>query len=250
MAHIRHSYINYTACSHSYIDNYIIQKSKKRKIRKFSNVSVVLFKNGQVSLINRDQPLIDQADLIPYDSRYEIDRKKIKLGKILGQGEYGRVVLATASKLAFKVPNDSSFTTGSGETVVAVKMVNDQTSKDQLNSLMTELKILRIVGHHPNIVNLLGACTSKLSEGDLLVIVEYCHLGNLRQYLIKNRENFVSDHIKPVVDYPLISLENDEYMDPDSVRLSDQKVSLSDLISYSYQIARGMEYLSSRRVCD
>ena len=39
---------------------------------------------------------------------------------------------------------------------------------------------------------MLGACTERLSNMELYVILEYCRHGNLLQYLRKNRRSFSS----------------------------------------------------------
>lgn len=83
---------------------------------------------------------------------------------------------------------------------------------------MSELKILSHLGHHMNIVNLLGACTyggqqascispvlclvitrgsrvitrSVSSPGPVLVITEYCSLGDLLNFLRQKAETFVN----------------------------------------------------------
>lgn len=40
---------------------------------------------------------------------------------------------------------------------------------------------------HANIVNLIGACATRLTCGELYIVVELCELGNLRDFLIKPR---------------------------------------------------------------
>lgn len=54
---------------------------------------------------------------------------------------------------------------------------------------MSELKILIHIGHHLNVVNLLGACTKR--GGPLMIIVEFCKYGNLSNYLRSKRGDFV-----------------------------------------------------------
>ena len=54
----------------------------------------------------------------------------------------------------------------SNSRTVAVKMVLSQMNNTRaLESLITELKVLIHLGSHLNVVNLLGACTSKVSRG-------------------------------------------------------------------------------------
>ncbi len=125
----------------------------------------------------------EQSELIPYDKRWEFPRYRLKLGWSialihspcstyftlfsscsgiqLGVGCFGRVVKAEAVGIK-----------GSGETVktVAVKMVRSVTNVAALEALVSELKILIHLGSHMNVVNLLGACTKKISQG------LWCHI--------------------------------------------------------------------------
>lgn len=78
-------------------------------------------------------------------------------------------------------------------------------------ALMSELKMLTYIGHHENIVNLLGACTSTgkflsflnntclfisitlllvIFTGPVYLIFQYCCNGDLLNYLKSNRERF------------------------------------------------------------
>jgi hypothetical protein len=78
------------------------------------------------------------------------------LGIQLGAGCFGRVVKAEAVGIK-----------SSGEIVktVAVKMVRSVTNVAAMEALVSELKILIHLGSHLNVVNLLGACTKKISKG-------------------------------------------------------------------------------------
>ncbi|CAG7825417.1 unnamed protein product, partial [Allacma fusca] len=48
------------------------------------------------------------------------------------------------------------------------------------------------VGSHPNIVNLIGACTANLQKNEVLVILEFCERGDMLSVLKKGRSNFVN----------------------------------------------------------
>lgn len=116
---------------------------------------------------------------------------------------------------------------------------------DEREALMSELKILSHLGHHKNIVNLLGACTyggqtvknmfrkvcsvctkstvakhfaqieeqiSKLwrgvsSSGPILVITEYCSFGDLLNFLRQKAETFVDS----VMNIPDIEENSNNY---------------------------------------
>lgn len=110
-------------------------------------------------------------------------------------------------------------------------MPKDKSSIDQVRSLVTELRILQSIGKHVNIVNLVAASVSRIAYGEIYVMVEFCSLGSLDNYLRAMRET-LSEH----------SGINNSY-----VNMIDQD-STSELIYFSFQIARGMEYLSYRKV--
>ncbi|NXA53434.1 VGFR1 factor, partial [Nothocercus julius] len=211
-------------------------------------------------------PLDEQCERLPYDaSKWEIARERLKLGKSLGHGAFGKVVQASAFGIK-KSPTCR---------IVAVKMLKEGATASEYKALMTELKILIHVGHHLNIVNLLGACTK--NGGPLMVIVEYCKYGNLSNYLKSKRNFFCSskdsvqiEQMKKDVelaegkkqrlasvtssesvassgfqeDKSLSDVEEDE---EDSNEFYKLPLTMEDLISYSFQVARGMEFLSSRK---
>ncbi|EFX80425.1 hypothetical protein DAPPUDRAFT_7210, partial [Daphnia pulex] len=120
---------------------------------------------------------------LSYDKRWEFPRNRLRLGKQLGVGCFGRVVQAEAVGI-----NDG---TENYVSTVAVKMVRDRTNLAAIEGLVGELKILIHSGAHVNIVNLLGACTKEINRGELLVILEYCPFGNLRTFIINHRDTFV-----------------------------------------------------------
>ncbi|XP_077073567.1 fibroblast growth factor receptor 2 isoform X15 [Siphateles boraxobius] len=162
-----------------------------------------------------DDP-IPEYDL-PEDPRWEFSRDKLTLGKPLGEGCFGQVVMAEALGIDKDKPKEA--------VTVAVKMLkNDATEKD-LSDLVSEMEMMKMIGRHKNIINLLGACTQ---DGPLYVIVEYASKGNLREYLRARRP--------PGMEYSY-----------DIARVSDEPLTFKDLISCTYQVARGMEYLASQK---
>ncbi len=71
---------------------------------------------------------------------------------------------------------------------MAIKTVHDSLDLDQFSALMCEMKILTNLDLHPNLVNLLGSCTGELDEGRLWLLLEYCQGGDLKSFLVGNRE--------------------------------------------------------------
>ncbi|XP_006894149.1 PREDICTED: vascular endothelial growth factor receptor 1 [Elephantulus edwardii] len=213
-------------------------------------------------------PLDEQCDRLPYDaSKWEFARERLKLGKSLGRGAFGKVVQASA----FGIKKSPTCRT------VAVKMLKEGATASEYKALMTELKILTHIGHHLNVVNLLGACTKQ--GGPLMVIVEYCKYGNLSNYLKSKRDLFFLNkdaalHMESKNEKLEPDLEQDKKPRLDSVTSSEslassgfqedkslsdaeeeedsddfykEPITMEDLISYSFQVARGMEFLSSRK---
>jgi len=96
---------------------------------------------------------------------------------------------------------------------------------------------MKELGKHTNIINLLGCCTY---GGELLVIMEFAEQGNLRDYLRNNRHEFSYERPRKIVDSSVITL--------DMTFVEDNSLTFKDLMSFAYQVARGMDYLVQRKV--
>ncbi|XP_046646414.1 vascular endothelial growth factor receptor kdr-like [Daphnia pulicaria] len=141
--------------------------------------------------MNDEFTIEEQICQLPYDRRWEFPRNRLKLGKQIGAGCFGRVLKSEA--VGVKNPNDHSVdNTCVNVKTVAVKMVKSETDIAALEALVSEMKILIYIGSHLNVVNLLGTCTKRIHRGELLVIVEYCRFCNLQSYLIRHRNHFIN----------------------------------------------------------
>lgn len=242
-------------------------------IRKLRKPDASDIKTGYLSIIvdPEEMPLDEQCERLPYDSsKWEFPRDRLRLGKTLGHGAFGKVVEASA----FGIDKSSTCKT------VAVKMLKECATTNECKALMSELKILIHIGHHLNVVNLLGACTKP--GGPLMVIVEYCKYGNLSNYLRGKRGDFltskpqeISDPVEKGLEESISDLtelikrrlesvastgssassgfiEDKSYTDSeeeeeDAEDLYKRPLTLEDLICYSFQVAKGMEFLASRK---
>ncbi|XP_070692696.1 vascular endothelial growth factor receptor kdr-like isoform X2 [Pempheris klunzingeri] len=235
-----------------------------RKLRK----QPAHYKMGPSIIIDPDEcPLEEQNDLLQYDSsKWEFPRDRLRLGKTLGHGAFGKVVEASA----FGIDKLSTCKT------VAVKMLKGGATSNERKALMSELKILIHIGHHLNVVNLLGACTKP--GGPLMMIVEFCKYGNLSNYLRSKRDDFIvyksqdgkvvssgsgcelSELMKRRLESVASTgssassgfIEDKSYCDSEeeeeeSEDLYKRVLTLEDLICYSFQVAKGMEFLASRK---
>uniref|UniRef100_A0A452J0J7 Vascular endothelial growth factor receptor 3 n=1 Tax=Gopherus agassizii TaxID=38772 RepID=A0A452J0J7_9SAUR len=186
-------------------------------------------KTGYLSIIMDpgEVPLEEQCEYLPYDSsKWEFPRERLRLGKVLGHGAFGKVVEASA----FGINKSNSCET------VAVKMLKEGATASEHKALMSELKILIHIGNHLNVVNLLGACTKP--NGPLMVIVEFCKYGNLSNYLRTKREGFSPYRVCEITFFLSLWTVDDLWQSP---------LTMEDLICYSFQVARGMEFLASRK---
>ncbi|XP_036078690.1 proto-oncogene tyrosine-protein kinase receptor Ret isoform X5 [Rousettus aegyptiacus] len=175
------------------------------------------------SLDSMDNQVSVDAFKIPEDPKWEFPRKNLVLGKTLGEGEFGKVVEATAFRLKGKA----------GYTTVAVKMLKENASPNELRDLLSEFNLLKQV-NHPNVIKLYGACSQ---DGPLLLIVEYAKYGSLRGFLRESRKagpGYVGSR----------GSRNSNYLDnPD-----ERALTMGDLISFAWQISRGMRYLAEMKL--
>ncbi|XP_069779861.1 fibroblast growth factor receptor 3-like isoform X3 [Narcine bancroftii] len=170
-------------------------------------------------LSSSDSPMLANVSELelPADPKWEFQRPRLTLGKPLGEGCFGQVVMAEAIGIEKDKVNKP--------VTVAVKMLKDDATDKDLSDLVSEMEMMKMIGKHKNIINLLGACTQ---DGPLYVIVEFASKGNLREYLKARRP--------PGMDYSF-----------DTCKVPDEQLTFKDLVSCAYQVARGMEYLASQK---
>ncbi|XP_065215125.1 plexin-A4-like [Planococcus citri] len=145
--------------------------------------------------------------LIPIDHKWEFPRSGLTIGELLGEGEFGRVVKASAWNI---LRNDTV-------TEVAVKMLKDIHTDEDMIDLVSEMQIMKLIGTHPNVLRLLGCCTQ---DGNLLVITEFALWGNLRDFLRRHHPSAMN-------------------------KITSSNLSKKTLLLYALQVSRGMEHLAS-----
>nr|XP_053636300.1 fibroblast growth factor receptor 3-like isoform X3 [Cherax quadricarinatus] len=155
---------------------------------------------------------ISEYELL-FGTPWELPRSRLVMGETLGEGAFGKVVRAEIQ--GFLRPDMN--------TTVAVKMLKEGHTDSELMDLVSEMERMTMIGTHINIINLLGCCKQ---DGPLYVVVEYAAHGNLRDYLRNNR--------------PSSGYERAIGQELDTI-------TQNDLVSFACQVARGMEYLASKK---
>ena len=174
---------------------------------------------GDHSKINQNKFLNDQVPLLYFVPSRELKREDFSVGDILGAGNFGTVHQGVAIGL---------FYPGS-QTQVAMKTVHDITNRNDTDCFLAEMKILSNLNFHVNLVNMVGSYTTRIREdGEIWMLLEYCALGDVKNFLTKNREKFIKSF--------------GGWID------TDENIDSRLLIQWSYDIAKGMEYLASKRI--
>lgn len=140
----------------------------------------------------------------------EIPRDCIKLtGVRLGRGNFGEVNQVLVKR------------DGEPEVLCAAKMARG--SRVSLEDMLDELDIHLKLEKNPNIVNLVGVCSS--SDGPFYLIVEYCGNGGLNDYL---KEHKATPH----------------YVN----KAARRALSLEWKLQRTLEICNGMKFLSSQKI--
>lgn len=188
-------------------------RAEKRRKEK-TPITVPSATNGEVPLL----PLRETPPPLLHKDIWEIPRRRVELGKKLGEGAFGFVFKAIV-------------TTGenSSETkVVAVKMVKEEASSSDRQDLLAELAIMKKLKPHPNVVSLIGAVLNEVNCP--FVVVEFVPFGDLLGYLRKVR-----------------GVQDSCYFDMDH-QPKTKLCTSQELMKFAIESAQGMEYLSMKKI--
>ncbi|XP_063377314.1 tyrosine kinase receptor Cad96Ca-like isoform X2 [Cydia fagiglandana] len=182
-------------------------------------VAVIIFvwkrNHGQKEPSKKDDMLSEETTITkdePTDD-WEFPRHRLRIFNIVGEGAFGQVWRAQAIDIDGK----------KGEQTVAVKTLKENASEKEKTDLVQELIVMKNLGTHPNVVRLIGCCTEKEPT---LVIMEFVSLGKLQQFL---RDSRAERHYG-------------------NTHAGSQFLTSRDLTHFAYQVARGMDFLSSKGI--
>ncbi|CAJ0931478.1 unnamed protein product, partial [Mesorhabditis belari] len=245
-------------------------KQRKRSIEQERSLRVLydeLMRGGKPvsqEVAEMKIPLDQRVSQISYDSKFEIDKENLEIGRELGKGEFGKVSMGFLKKPA----RVSDSTAERVRLNVAVKEPLNGFNIQHQQMLIDELKIMCAIRPHPNVLALIGAVTKNIRDGRLFVVIELCDKGSLKDFLVNLKRNVGSfkDELRRAPDdgylapnskpKKIYASEMDEengdlptIVDGEHEALIHNQTatlcSTSDLLSFSMQIANGMEYLSS-----
>ncbi|XP_065204985.1 fibroblast growth factor receptor 1-like isoform X2 [Planococcus citri] len=153
----------------------------------------------------------------PKDENWDFPRERLQLlspENPLGQGNFGIVYKAEA----YGIGGSETWTP------VAVKMLKGDGCDDEaVKNFVLETEIMKAIGKHKNIVNLLGVCKH---EGKMMVIMEYAARGSL-ETLLRTQSHVVGN----CGGYAILG----------------NNLSELTLLGYALQIAEAMEFLAAKR---
>ncbi|XP_050550733.1 tyrosine-protein kinase receptor torso isoform X2 [Spodoptera frugiperda] len=179
------------------------------------------------------------------EDRWEVRADKLVLHEVIGEGAFGVVRRATLAPHSM---------------LVAVKMLKDFPSLEEIRSFRSEMELMKSVGVHPHLVSLVGCCSGRRP----LIIAEYCSRGDLLSYLrctwdvmlSKRNAKYYNNNID-VSDYRNDLFKCKAQMESSKLvvnklyelqEICDKELTALDLLSFCRQIAMGMEFLAANRV--
>ncbi|XP_047362057.1 proto-oncogene tyrosine-protein kinase receptor Ret isoform X1 [Vespa velutina] len=167
----------------------------------------------------------------PPDPKWEFPRSRLTIEQVLGEGEFGRVLRAKAIDIGGWL----------GPTTVAVKTLKEDACASELADLLSEYQLLK-EAQHPNVIRLLGACTSP--GGPVYLIIEFAEFGSLRNYLRRSRHLESEGRVLCLTSLLSASPNNirEELQQVDT--LSNYTITPRDILSFAWQISKGMAYLA------
>ncbi|XP_070549780.1 fibroblast growth factor receptor 2-like [Ptychodera flava] len=177
-----------------------------------TDVFLELGEERRISFIgNEGEPLFaDDVWEIPSETLHFYENN------LLGEGAFGEVRKAFAVNIRGNI----------GKIDVAVKMLRDDASAEEVRQFKRELQTMKSLPRHPNIVALLGCCTEANGrEGPLFIITELMANGSLLTYLRDGRGSH-------------------EYS---NLHEKHKELTPLKLLHFSWQIARGMSFLESEK---
>lgn len=139
-------------------------------------VTIIAYKQFQSSKQRKQMSELQRK--IELQSRNKVhiySRNELSITKSIGSGQFGKVMKAYVN-----------------ESVIAVKELHDQ-STDQLSNFVNEFVTMTQIATHPNILMVLGLVTENMSNGNLMICMQFCNEGSLKELIERERDRYFDE---------------------------------------------------------
>ena len=172
--------------------------------------------NGESVVIDSENSIVLYAvppSTISIEGSQIFQKFEISIEKKIGSGSFGIVYKA------YQINGD-----GMDGKDVAVKTFFKNTNSMGYAMLLNEIELLGNLEQHFNVVRMLLSCTTDLiTKENIWLVIEYCRLGDMKQFLIKNKNQFLDGHENCSTNRRLF-------------------------VKWSYHIAKGMQHLAQHNI--
>ncbi|XP_047127629.1 proto-oncogene tyrosine-protein kinase receptor Ret isoform X2 [Hydra vulgaris] len=215
-------------------------------------------KQPEINASNKDyQTNKDEANKDYQTDKWEIFTDSIVIDKKVGQGAFGDVFIAKVSSSVLAKTHYASQTgmilhdIREGSSVkVAVKLLKDGTSQSEINDLSNEINLMKDIGYHRNIINMVGWSTVR---SHLCLVVEFMENGDLLNFLRNRRTKLIASMMNEKSPSIMFTPNYQKLLEKTSfvyenILVEAEAITPNDLIRFAWQVASGMEYLSHMKL--
>lgn len=200
-----------------------------------------------VSRTHADKNIYVNQNSIKYDG-WEINSNDIKIGNRIGSGAFGTVFSATINtgalaRLKYAKKIADSVLLSQQNLKVAVKILKDGSPVKNYDIFKEEFKIMKSIGYHKNILNYIGCSTITDPH---CIVTEFMENGDLLQYLRDRRLQICSTK-SSVSGNNQSFIFTQQYLNTLKQADDTHVITPRVLLSFAWQVACGMEYLSNKK---